>query len=195
MPNRKKIKEVKNTFVAFGTLQGMAAPYLVRAVGKTAFQQGDKAMTNIFVSNLQRSLLSGVLAMGALVSPSHVFAQGTTVLVDVPFAFQNGSQHFPAGTYRIDLKAPHVMRLQGMSNNANGFAIMNSAQRSKALDKGKVVFHRYGDHLYVRKVWMAGDTTGYECPTSSAEKRDQQLQIAKNSTLPSNVELAANTSR
>jgi len=52
-----------------------------------------------------------------------------------------------------------------------------------------------GDHLYVREVWMAGDTTGYECPTSSAEKRDQQLQIAKNSTLPSNVELAANTSR
>jgi hypothetical protein len=193
MPNTRKIKEAKNIFATFGTLQGMAAPYLVRAVGETAFRQGDKAMTNMFASKLQHSLLTGALAMGALMSPSLVLAQGTTVLVNVPFAFENGSQHFPAGTYRIDLTSPHLMSLHGTTTNAAGFTIMFPEPRSKPLDRGKVVFHRYGDHLYIREVWVAGDTRSYECVTSSAEKRDKQLLIAKNSTLPSNVEVAVTT--
>jgi hypothetical protein len=151
-------------------------------------------MKNVSISKLHSSLLMGVLAIGALASASHAVAQGTAVKVDVPFAFQNGSQHLPAGTYRIDLNSEHLMILRGATPDAAGFAMTNPEQRSSSIDKGKVVFHRYGGHYYLRAVWIPGSEIGRKCVMSSAEKREKQLQFAQNSTMPSNVEVALNAS-
>jgi hypothetical protein len=151
-------------------------------------------MTNIFGSKLQRSLLAGVFAIGALASASHAVAQ-EAVMVNVPFDFQNGSGHFPAGTYRIDLQPGHTMQLRATTSNVSGFSIAYPEERLKAPETGKVVFQRYGDHVYIREVWIAGETTGYRCPTSREEEHDQKLQIAKNSKAPSNVEVALTAHR
>jgi hypothetical protein len=194
MPSSNGHKGTKNNFATFGTLWSAAALYLVRAVRKTAFRQGDKAMTNTTFSKLQSSLFIGVLAIGAFASasPAVAQAQGPAVQVTVPFAFQNGSQHLPAGTYRIDLNSEHVMILRGTDANAAGVAMTLPEQRSKEIAKGKVVFQRYGDHYYIHEVWLPNSTEGRECVTSRAEKRDKQLQLAQNITAPSNVELALN---
>jgi hypothetical protein len=149
-------------------------------------------MTNVFASKLHSSLLLGVLSLGAFASASHAVAQGTAVKVTVPFAFQNGSQHLPAGTYRIDLNSEHMIVLRGTAPHASGIAMTLPDQRSKALATGKVVFQRYGDHLYIREVWIAGSTEGRECVKSREEKRDKQLQIAQNATPSSAIELALN---
>jgi hypothetical protein len=153
-------------------------------------------MKNVSVSKLCSSLLMGVLAIGASASASHAVAQGTAVNVDVPFAFQNGSQHLPAGTYRIDLDSEHLMILRGATPDAAGFVMTNPEQRSSSnsIDKGKVVFHKYADHYYLRAVWIPGNDIGRKCVMSNAEKREKQLQFARNSTTPSNVEIALNTS-
>jgi hypothetical protein len=188
----KRIKHCKNNFATFGTFWSTASPYLVRAVRKTAFRQGDKAMKNVFISKFHNSLLVGALAIGALASASHAVAQGLGVQVDVPFAFQNGSQHLPAGTYRIDLDSEHVIILHGPAPNVAGVAMTLPEQRAKARAKGTVVFDRYGDHYYLREIWMPESTTGRKCVMSSAEKREKQLQFAQNSTTPSNVEVALN---
>ena len=149
-------------------------------------------MKNTFTSKLQSTLLIGVLATGVLASASHAVAQGTAMKVTVPFAFQNGAQLLPAGTYRIDLNTEHLMILHGTVSNAAGIAMTFPEQRSKASATGKVVFHRYGDHYYIREVWIAGSTEGRECVMSHAEKREKQRLVAENST-PSNVEIAMNT--
>jgi hypothetical protein len=149
-------------------------------------------MTNVFSSKLQSSLLIGVLAIGALASAPHAVAQELAVKVDVPFAFQNGSQHLPAGTYRIDLNSEHMIILRGTAPSAAGVAMTYPAQRSKDLAKGKVVFQRYGDHFYIHEIWLPNSTQGRECATSRAEKRDKQLQVAQNLAAPSNVEVALN---
>jgi hypothetical protein len=162
---------------------------------KDGLPKGDKAMTNTFVSKFHRSLLAGVFAIGALASASHAVAQQTAAMVNVPFDFQSGSRHFPAGTYRIDLQLGHIMLLRGTASNASGFAMTYPEQRLKAPETGKVVFQRYGDHAYIREVWIAGETTGYRCPTSREEKHDQKLQIAMNSKAPSNAEVALNAHR
>jgi hypothetical protein len=151
-------------------------------------------MIDIFGSKLQRSLLAGVFAIGALASASHAVAQ-EAVMVDVPFDFQNGSGHFPAGTYRIDLRPGHTMQLRGTASNASGFSMAYPEQRLKAPEIGKVVFQKYGDHVYIREVWIAGETTGYRCPTSRQEEHDQKLLIAKNSKAPSTIEVALDTHR
>jgi hypothetical protein len=153
-------------------------------------------MTNAFVSKLSRSFLTGVLSIGALLSPSHAVAQGTpAIVVKVPFAFQNGSQHYPAGTYRIDMKPGHVMQLRGSAHDSSGFALTSSEQRFKAPETGKVVFRRYGDHLYIREVWVAGETTGYRLGLTREEKQDQKIQTAKNAAASSNAEVALSTNR
>jgi hypothetical protein len=152
-------------------------------------------MTNLFVSKLHSSLLTGVLAIGALTSASHAVAQELAAKVDVPFAFQNGSQHLPAGTYRIDLNSEHVITLRGTAPNAAGVAMTNPEQRAKAQAKGTVVFRRYGDHYFLHEIWMPESTTGRKCVTSRAEQKEKQLQIGEISTAPSNVELALNTLR
>jgi hypothetical protein len=149
-------------------------------------------MTNIFTSKIQSGLLTGVLAIGALASATHAVAQDQAVKVDVPFAFQNGSQRLPAGTYRIDLNSEHMITLRGTAPNAAGVTMTNPEQRAKAVAKGKVVFQRYGDHYYIHEIWLPNSTEGRECVTSRAEKRDKQLQVAQNSAAPSNVELALN---
>jgi hypothetical protein len=151
-------------------------------------------MTNIFGSKLQRSLLAGVFAIGALTSASHASAQ-EAVMVNVPFDFQNGSGHFPAGTYRIDLQPGHIMQLRATASNASGFSMAYPEQRLKAPETGKVVFQRYGNHVYIREVWIAGETTGYHCLTSRNEQHDRKLLIAKNSKAPSTVEVALNSHR
>jgi hypothetical protein len=193
MPSSDGHNCTKNNFTKFGTLWNAAALYLVRAVRKTAFRQGDKAMTNTTFSKLQSSLFIGVLAIGAFASASPAVAQEPAVQVTVPFAFQNGAQHLPAGTYRIDLSSEHVMILRGTAASAAGVAMTLPEQRKESA-KGKVVFQRYGDHYYIHEIWLPNSTEGRECVTSRAEKRDKQLQIAENSTASSNVELALNES-
>jgi len=151
-------------------------------------------MTNIFASKLQRSLLAGVFAIGALASASHAVAQ-EAVMVNVPFDFQNGLGHFPAGTYRIELQPGHMMQLRATTSNVSGFSIAYPEERLKAPETGKVVFQRYGNHVYIREVWIAGETTGYRCPTSRNEQHDQKLLIANTSKAPSTIEVALDAHR
>ena len=149
-------------------------------------------MKNQFVSKLHSSLMIGVVAIGALASASHAVGQDRTVQANVPFAFQNGSQHLPAGTYRIDVSSEHILLLRGTANHTAGVAMTNPEQRSKAIDKGQIVFRKYGDRYYLRAVWLPGSEVGRKCVMTSAEKREKQLQLAQNSVAPSNVEVALN---
>jgi hypothetical protein len=152
-------------------------------------------MKYIFVSKLYSGLLTGVLSIGALVSPSHAVAQGMAVEAKVPFSFQNGSRHYPPGTYRIDMKPGNVLLLRGSANDSSGFALASPEERLKAPETGTILFKRYGDHLYIREIWIAGETTGYRFGVSREEKQDQQIQNAKNAAASSNAEVALNSVR
>lgn len=55
--------------------------------------------------------------------------------------------------------------------------------------RGKVVFHRYGNRYFLSEVWIGGESTGRVCVQSRAEKR---LQIAQNAPVATNTELALN---
>ena len=47
------------------------------------------------------SLFAGILTIALLTPASHAQASATPINVDVPFAFQNGSQHFAARQTKI----------------------------------------------------------------------------------------------
>jgi hypothetical protein len=145
-------------------------------------------MNKLFVS-IRTKLFVCAFAAVALASASQAFAQGTELKVKVPFAFESGSQHYPADTYTIHFESSHILLLQGHS--IGGFVMTSSAESMKPAETGKVVFQRYGDRYYLRQVWTAGSTTGNECVKTREEK---QAQIAMQKANVPNVQLTLNTS-
>lgn len=146
-------------------------------------------MTHLSASTLRSSFLLCALAAGAFLSTSHAVAQEQAVEVQVPFDFENGSQHLPAGKYRIDLTSEPLMLLRGSVAHSAGFAMTIPEIASKPPQRGKVVFHRVGNRYFLSEVWLAGESTGRVCVKSRREKR---LQIAQSASATTNTELALN---
>ena len=118
------------------------------------------------------------LASFAVTSPS--VAQSTSVVVNVPFAFQTNLQHFKPGVYRfqVDHDTP-LMRILGNSQSGQTLFVPDDAVDPSK--NGKVVFHRYGSQYFLREVWPAESKRHVHTLPSVAEK---QLQLAANATLP-----------
>jgi hypothetical protein len=109
---------------------------------------------------------------------------------EIPFTFESGTAHMPAGEYQVIRASDHLILLRGPSN-AGDYVLVNDTESSKAPTKGKLVFHRYGDKYYLREIWTAGNSHGLECPKSRAEKQTQKESlIAQNQSAPSTVEVA-----
>ena len=142
-------------------------------------------MKLVSISKFRTALLACTLA--AMASTSYAFAQGQTMQVNVPFAFHNGSQHLPAGTYRVEIQSSYVLLLRGQSRS--GFVMTNPAIASTAPATGKVIFTRYGDQYYLSEVWPQGSETGQRCVKSRQEK---EAQLAANWSGPITRELALN---
>lgn len=141
-----------------------------------------------FATILRSSFLVCGLAIGLIATTPKANAQssGKTVKVDIPFAFQVGSQHMPAGRYDVDLKSPAVILLRGPSN-ASRFISMHSAERNLASNNASMVFDVYGNKYFLHQIWTVGDTLGRECAKSRAEK---EIMQAMNNQAPALVELA-----
>jgi hypothetical protein len=143
-----------------------------------------------FTSTLKSSLLACAFALGVLASTSSAVAQSssTTLKVEIPFTFQVGSQHMPAGTYDIDLMSGPTVLLRGPGHGGS-FVIVHSAEVLQAPNNGKVVFDRYGNKYFLHQIWTAGDRQGRECVKSRAEK---EILMSQNNQAPTLVEIALN---
>jgi hypothetical protein len=109
--------------------------------------------------------------------------------VNIPFAFQMGTQTLPAGMYQIDRDSGHLVLLRG-PGKAAGFVNMHDAIRFRPAAQGTIVFDRYGDKYYLHQIWTAGSTNGLECSKSRAEKESLQ---AINIQAPGSTEVAFNS--
>ena len=144
-----------------------------------------------FTSILRSSFLTCGLAFGAFASAASASAQtGTTMVqVNIPFAFQAGSQQLPAGKYQISRETAHIIELRS-TGKAAIFVMTNSAVKLHPADHGSVVFGHYGNKYFLRQIWTAGNSDGVECPKSRAEK-EALLAMTKQDGTP--TELALNT--
>ncbi len=142
-------------------------------------------MSTIQISRVRAILLAIVFAGASLSSASHAQDLENAVIVNVPFAFQNGSQHLTAGLYTISMDYENVASIRGES--ASGFAITGSDEELQPSKTTKVVFRKYGDQYFLHEIWVAGDTSHTYFPTSKVEKRE----ISSNRTAPTTVVVAA----
>jgi hypothetical protein len=153
--------------------------------------EGVQVMKNTRLTSILGSLVACALTIGSLGSTQYASAQSGTPLaeVNIPFAFQMGTQTLPAGMYRIDRESGHLVLLRG-PGQAAGFVQTHDAIRSRAANHGTIVFDHYGNKYYLRQIWTAGSTDGLECPKSRAEKESLQ---ATNKLAPDSTEVAFNS--
>jgi hypothetical protein len=136
---------------------------------------------------LRASLFAIILAVVSL--PPAMYAQevGETVTLNVPFAFEVGSQRFPPGFYTIQMKDQHIILIRGsLASGYLGTWFDEDEQPSKT---SKVIFRKYGDRYFIGQIWTAGDGTHtYTVPAKAEKKLDSE--IAENKTSPTGVEVA-----
>jgi hypothetical protein len=133
-----------------------------------------------------RAFLLAIIFAGAQWSPaSHAQDRAGEVMVNVPFAFQNGSQHLSAGLYTISISYQNIARIRGQSRS--GFAMTGFDEDVQPSKTTRVVFRKYGDQYFLDEIWVAGDTNHtYFLPSKS-----ERLEMSANRTAPTSVMVAA----
>jgi len=131
-------------------------------------------MSTLQISKL-RAILLAIICAGAPLSPaSHAQDLEGNVVVKVPFAFENGSQHFSPGLYTISVNYRNIATIRGESKS--GFATTGLDEDRQPSQTTKVVFHKYDDQYFLEEIWVAGETTHMYFLPSKAEKLEISQQ-------------------
>ena len=128
------------------------------------------------------SLLSAILL--AIVVAS---AQGQTlssrVRVNIPFDFSIGETRLPSGKYSVGRPRQNsddvVISIEDRSGRSKALRTSMPVMANEITEKGKLVFHRYGDQYFLYQVWPAGASNGRQFPKSRSE-REMQENLAAN---------------
>ena len=132
----------------------------------------------------------------ALVVVATVHAQmpGTAMRATIPFDFSVRGKTFPAGEYEIKRfsDAPDGLVISDVNNRDHELFETEPVEARKALNRGEIVFHRYGDSYFLSEVFAGGEQTGRELPESRQE-RSLRREMASNGNRakPETVALAA----
>jgi hypothetical protein len=126
-----------------------------------------------------------LLALSLLLNTAGAFAQ-SPARADVPFAFNVGSKHLPAGTYEIkraDFDSNFVM----VSNRNTGDTVLTLYQRETPghLNR-KLIFHHRGNQYFLAEIWGGEGNSGMALPATKAER---QVEVASN-PVTKNIEIA-----
>src|SRR5687767_7578477 len=116
-----------------------------------------------------RALMKGALVGAAMLLTSAAAAHAGTLEVNVPFAFMVGSQHMPAGVYRIERDiwmTPSVVLIRGQHGNTAQLFVQTTPLNgaNPAGDGPALVFVPDEGARRLTQVWGAS-TVGQEIPT------------------------------
>ena len=96
------------------------------------------------------------------------------VVANIPFAFQVGSYHLPAGTYNVQLVGKDFLWVKGESDSV---VMLVTRSAGRISPDSSVVFHHYGNQYFLREVRAAGEEDFLWASESKAERR-AKLELA-----------------
>ena len=143
-------------------------------------------MNTLSMSKIHASIFAAILGIVSMAPAPLAQGQEMGGVVNVPFAFETGSQHFEAGVYTIRMESTSsILSIHGKSSV--GLVMTRLDRDFQPASKGKMVFRRTGGKYFLSELWVADKTDHLVIPRSKAESN---LQLAGNKTAPQNVELA-----
>lgn len=127
-------------------------------------------------------LLAALVLVTAVASAN---AQTARATANVPFEFVVGSKTLPAAHYTISdmTSGSQVVKISAREENANLFATTIPLSRKASDDKGKLVFHRYGNRYFLAEIWSPGERQGQKLKKSQEEKSiENEMAIISSKT-------------
>jgi hypothetical protein len=122
--------------------------------------------------NLFATLSLGALSV--LFAATSAYAQ-TGVQATVPFAFNVGTTHLPAGDYRITVDSlTSSVRIRNCSNSATIFAHFQHEYPGKKNDK--LVFRHVKDQYFLAEIWGEQGSDGMELRAPKPVTRDEEAK-------------------
>ena len=121
----------------------------------------------IYIATL---IIVGVLGVNAHAQSSR---NSQRLRATIPFDFTAGNTLMPAGTYRVHVVNPSSDRsvLQIASADGKSLVMVKTIDvQGQSSENAKLTFRRYGDQYFLARVWMAAETSGFDMPSSKAEK-------------------------
>jgi hypothetical protein len=98
-------------------------------------------------------------------------AQAQTVRANVPFSFLAGDRVLPAGEYKLAIDArTGIIQFQPSADAGFYIASHCYTSRESAADRGALVFHRYGDTYFLKRVLTAASREGRELYPARGER-------------------------
>jgi hypothetical protein len=145
---------------------------------------------------MRKKVFSAVLTFGMTVLAITVaYAQlpGAKMRAKIPFDFSVKGKILPAGDYEIKRlnDDPATLIITNVKNNRD-LAIFwtTPVGGGNVVNRGEVVFHRYGESYFLSEVFAGGSQTGRELLVSRQERLLKQ-DIASKKGAPETVALAA----
>ncbi len=116
---------------------------------------------------MKKILMISLLA----ILPGTGYAQSSRMSVQIPFEFRAGNKVLPAGEYRVAVDpAFNRMELRLEDGSAGLYLSAHPTQVRTPVDRGILVFNKYGDSYFLKKVFNRGRSLGYQLPPSKAER-------------------------
>ena len=92
---------------------------------------------------------------------------------------------FPAGSYNVKPTQDDIEML--FLSSADGHSAFIPCEPLDAINpaaKSELTFHRYGSSLYLKQIWVKGNTDGRLIPSGPAEKKDRKSGKPTKETVP-----------
>jgi len=112
----------------------------------------------------------------------------------IPFDFIVRGKTLPAGDYSIRRinDGPEALGMAASDNHGNVVFETEPVQARRAPNRGRLVFHRYGNTYFLYEVWTGGEYIGRELPISRAERVVRREFNAMKAENPETVDIALN---
>jgi hypothetical protein len=129
-------------------------------------------------STLRTIALATLVAIASLAQTLHAQSMEAS-RIDVPFAFDYGTQHFPAGVYTVKMLSPSQLAL--VSGTGTTFAMIQADCALSVAPAGYVMFRKYGDRYFLDEYRPANSgvtATVYESKTERIVARHYEASKA-----------------
>ena len=125
-------------------------------------------------------------ALSALLTATSAYAQ-PVVVATVPFAFNVGTTHMPAGTYRISVR-PLDSSITIQNCNTTATILSHGRLEYPGKKSQKLVFRQVNHRYFLTEIW---GEQGRDGMILKAPKPDTRLEVASQPTPSSNQVMVA----
>ena len=120
---------------------------------------------------MKRISAIALFTIATLAVATGLVAQEPAVKANIPFNFTVGETSMPAGEYIISRSDSNIVKIQSADRQHVVF-VVNSHSYDEAGATGKVVFDKYGEYYFLRRILSPTcSTLNLDVPSGKAEKK------------------------